>query len=133
VDITTTGGVYEQLAGNAGSFFIAAIVSMTTTILFPDNFDFEITRRKNAFQPEDDETKESAAQDGDHEEKPLPKDLKDDLAQDSETAHGVQVQNDAPDAVLYKDFVLSVWLTIGIFVVFVNPLISGYPAYMIFF
>ncbi|KAJ7819577.1 solute symporter family transporter [Mycena olivaceomarginata] len=117
VDVTTTGGVYEQLAGNAGSFFIAAIVSMTTTILFPDNFDFEITRRKNAFQPEDDETKESAAQDGDHEEKPLPEDLKDDLAQDSETAHGVQVQNDVPDAVLYKDFVLSVWLTIGIFVV----------------
>ncbi|KAJ7794427.1 solute symporter family transporter [Mycena olivaceomarginata] len=117
VDVTTTGGVYEQLAGNAGSFFIAAIVSMATTFLFPDNFDFEITRRKNAFQPEDDETKESAAQDGDHEEKPLPEDLKDDLAQDSETAHGVQVQNDVPDAVLYKDFVLSVWLTIGIFVV----------------
>ncbi|KAJ7347324.1 solute symporter family transporter [Mycena albidolilacea] len=117
VDVTTTGGVYEQLAGNAGSFFIAAIVSMTTTFLFPANFDFETTRRKNAFQPEDEETKESAAQDADHEEKPLPEDLKDDLAQDSETAHGVQVQNDAPDAVLYKDFVLSVWLTIGIFVV----------------
>lgn len=135
MDVTTTGGVYEQLAGNAGSFFIAAIVSMTTTFLFPDNFDFDITRRKNAFQPEEEtkeETKESAAQDADHEEKPLPEDLKDELAQESETAHGVQVQNDAPDAVLYKDFVLSVWLTIGIFVVFVNSLVSGYPAYICF-
>ncbi|KAJ7444730.1 hypothetical protein FB451DRAFT_1413116 [Mycena latifolia] len=53
VDVATTGGVYEQLAGTAGSFFIAAIISMIATFIWPDDFDFEITRRMNAFQPED--------------------------------------------------------------------------------
>jgi hypothetical protein len=53
VNVVTTGGVYEQLAGKAGSFLIAAIISMATTFLFPEDFDFDITRRRNAFQPED--------------------------------------------------------------------------------
>ncbi|KAF7326735.1 hypothetical protein MVEN_02592400 [Mycena venus] len=119
VNVMTTGGVYEQLAGNAGSFFIAAIISMATTFLFPEEFDFEITRRRNAFQPED------AEKDADQvstDEKASPRDGNaDGLALDSdlkgEDEDGAYVQNDAPTAVLYKDFVLSVWLTIGIFVV----------------
>ncbi|KAJ7445199.1 solute symporter family transporter [Mycena galericulata] len=122
VDVTTTGGVYEQLAGNAGSFFIAAIISMTTTYLFPENFDFEITRRMNAFQPEDadghvvnhssevtSDEKVPAGADADIETFPVDSSM--------EKSENVHVQNDTSDAALYKDFILSVWLTIGLFVV----------------
>ncbi|KAJ7667142.1 Sodium:solute symporter family-domain-containing protein [Mycena rosella] len=121
VNVITTGGVYEQLAGNAGSFFIAGIISMSTTFLFPDDFDFEITRRMNAFQREDVDAEGHVAKhlDGASSDEKVPPGGKEDtLAIDSslENSDGAHVQNDASDAVLYKDFVLSVWLTIGIFV-----------------
>ncbi|KAJ6615145.1 Sodium:solute symporter family-domain-containing protein [Mycena sp. CBHHK59/15] len=124
VDVTTTGGVYEQLAGNAGSFFIAAIISMTSTYFFPDDFDFEITRRMNAFQPEDADTESRVAkhadESSDDDKAPEGKEVRA-YAVDSSLEKGggdddVHVQNDASNAVLYKDFVLSVWLTVGLFV-----------------
>ncbi|KAJ7907573.1 solute symporter family transporter [Mycena leptocephala] len=120
VNVITTGGVYEQLAGNAGSFFIAAIISMTTTFLFPEDFDFEITRRMNAFQPEDADAEGHVAKDSDEAsvgEKTPSGEKADTFALDPEKGDNVHVQNDASYEVLYKDFVLSVWLTIGIFVV----------------
>lgn len=128
VDVTTTGGVYEQLAGNAGSFFIAAIISMTTTFLFPDDFDFEITRRMNAFQPEDADAEGHVAKQIDEASSDEKSGKADTFPADSSLEKGdsVHVQNDASDAVLYKDFIISVWLTIGIFVVCVQsrPLLS---------
>ncbi|KAJ7126334.1 urea transporter [Mycena epipterygia] len=119
VDVATTGGVYEQLAGNAGSFFIAAIISMTTTFLFPDDFDFEITRRMNAFQPEDADAEGHVAKHTDEASSDEKIGKADTFPADSSLEKGdsVHVQNDASDAVLYKDFILSVWLTIGLFVV----------------
>lgn len=119
VDIMTTGGVYEQLAGNAGSFFIAAIISMSTTYLFPDNFDFEITRRMNAFQPED-----TDAQDTFDEEKVSDGNKTGVSVADVTLAKGdgAHAQNDASDAVLYKDFIFSVWLTFGLFALCVSIL-----------
>ncbi|KAJ6570850.1 solute symporter family transporter [Mycena vulgaris] len=121
VNVTTTGGVYEQLAGNAGSFFISGIISMGSTFLFPDDFDFEITRRMNAFQPEDADAEGHVAKHTDEtasDEKVPASGKADTFAVDAslEKGDGGHVQNDAPDAVLYKDFILSVWLTIGLFV-----------------
>ncbi|KAJ6536883.1 solute symporter family transporter [Mycena capillaripes] len=130
VNVTTTGGVYEQLAGNAGSFFIAAIISMVSTFLYPDDFDFEVTRRMNAFQPQGADAEGHVAKDSDaasEEEKAPPGEKGDALPVDSEKGDGVHVQNDASNTVLYKDFVLSVWLTIGIFVV----LCIIVPAFMV--
>ncbi|CAK5262103.1 unnamed protein product, partial [Mycena citricolor] len=120
VDVVTTGGVYEQLAGNAASFFIAAIISMSTTFLFPDNFDFEITRRMNAFRAED--AVAAAAQEsvgGDvSEEGEEVKGTVDAKAAVSEAVleKGSVKAEDDSDEKLYQDFLLSVWLTIGIFV-----------------
>ncbi|KAJ7785237.1 solute symporter family transporter, partial [Mycena maculata] len=125
VDVTTTGGVYEQLAGNAGSFFIAAIISMTTTFLFPEDFDFEITRRMNAFQPEDSDAEGHVAKRSDEpssDEKDPPSADVETFAVESSLEKGdsAHVHNDASDTTLYKDFILSVWLTIGLFVVCVE-------------
>lgn len=121
VDVTTTGGVYEQLAGNAGSFFIAAIISMTTTYLFPEDFDFEMTRRMNAFQPEDADAEGHVAKhtsEAASDEKVPPSADAEKFPGESSLDKGdhVHVQNDASNAALYKDFILSVWLTIGLFV-----------------
>ncbi|KAJ7039002.1 solute symporter family transporter [Mycena alexandri] len=110
VDVTTTGGTYEQLAGNAGSFFIAAIISMTTTFLWPADFDFNITRRKNAFQPEDANAEEHVEKDSD--QTSTDEKLSSPMEKESDD---VYAKNDASDAVLYKDFILSVWVTVGLF------------------
>ncbi|THV04712.1 solute symporter family transporter [Dendrothele bispora CBS 962.96] len=112
VDIINTGGAYEQLAGNAGSFFISAIISGIWSYLSPENFDFEITRRMNAFIPED----ADVVGEGD-----VPRIEKDEDAKDPCTdpeKGGIQSLPDdnVPDEKLYADFRLSVWLTIGLFV-----------------
>ncbi|KAE9404653.1 solute symporter family transporter [Gymnopus androsaceus JB14] len=120
ITVTTTGGPYEQLAGNAGSFFIAAFISGLSSYLFPENFDFDITRRLNAFQPEDADaaghvgnTSPSSDTNSVDDEKQGARNL------DSDSEKGqVQVkyvENDVSDEKLYADFKLSVWLTIALF------------------
>ncbi|KAJ7064763.1 solute symporter family transporter [Mycena amicta] len=117
VNVATTGGVYEQLAGNAGSFFVAAIVSMTSTFFFPDDFDFEITRRMNAFQPEDADAEGRVRKASDEDEMVSDEKVPEDAVENRLRSDFIHVENDASNEVLYKDFILSVWLTIGIFVV----------------
>lgn len=123
VDVTTTGGSYEQLAGNAGSFFISAIISGVVSFFFPENFDFEITRRLNAFQPEDVD-----AEGHHHTTEPTAR-LADDASMSEEKkadsttvgevglekGDGIHVENDVSDEQLYRDFIKSVWVTIGLF------------------
>ncbi|KAJ7153257.1 solute symporter family transporter [Mycena filopes] len=116
IDVTTTGGTYEQLAGNAGSFIIAAIISMSTTFLWPADFDFEITRRRNAFQPEDSDAEGHVAKEKDVGEVSTDEKAPSPIEADEEKAMDVYVKNDVSSEVLYKDFILSVWLTIGLFV-----------------
>ncbi|KAF9027761.1 solute symporter family transporter [Hymenopellis radicata] len=121
IDVTTTGGTYEQLAGNAGSFFMAAIISGGVSYFWPENFDFEITRRMNVFQPVGVDadghqlTEKRSGTDMQSDNK-LTTDVNSvevSLEKGSGVAH---VHNDASEETLYKDFILSVRLTIGLFV-----------------
>ncbi|KAI5891086.1 Na+/solute symporter [Schizophyllum commune H4-8] len=47
INVTTSGGDYEMLAGNLASIGVGAIVSVAWSLISPDDFDFEITRAIN--------------------------------------------------------------------------------------
>ncbi|KAI5122853.1 hypothetical protein M0805_003147 [Coniferiporia weirii] len=48
INVTTSGGDYEMLAGNLASIGVGAIVSVVYSLIFPEDFDFEVTRMINA-------------------------------------------------------------------------------------
>ncbi|KAL4252377.1 sodium:solute symporter (SSF) family protein [Abortiporus biennis] len=48
INVTTSGGDFEMLAGNLASIGVGGIVTCVSSILWPDNFDFDITRAINA-------------------------------------------------------------------------------------
>ncbi|KAF7325696.1 hypothetical protein MKEN_00419700 [Mycena kentingensis (nom. inval.)] len=99
VTVATTGGVYAQLAGNAGSFFIAALISMLSTYFFPEDFDFEVTRRMNAFQPEDADAKGHITERHSEERE---KEKEGAVGKDTSSLDVLHVENDAPNEILYK-------------------------------
>jgi len=45
--VTTTGGNLEMLAGNLASIGVGAIITVVTSLIWPDDFDFEATRAIN--------------------------------------------------------------------------------------
>ncbi|KAJ7597393.1 urea transporter [Mycena floridula] len=47
INVTTSGGDFEMLAGNLASIGVGAIISTVTSIIWPDDFDFESTRAIN--------------------------------------------------------------------------------------
>jgi len=47
INVTTSGGDYEMLAGNLASIGVGAIIATVTSYIWPDNFDFETTRAIN--------------------------------------------------------------------------------------
>jgi len=48
INVVTTGGDYEMLAGNIASFIIGGLIATITSFLFPENFDWVATRSLNA-------------------------------------------------------------------------------------
>ncbi|KAL1757356.1 hypothetical protein FB107DRAFT_209319 [Schizophyllum commune] len=47
INVTTSGGDYEMLAGNLASIGVGAIVSVAWSLISPDDFNFDITRAIN--------------------------------------------------------------------------------------
>lgn len=47
INVTTSGGDFEMLAGNLASIGVGGIVAVATSLIWPENFDFEATRALN--------------------------------------------------------------------------------------
>ncbi|KAH9050243.1 urea transporter [Lactarius hengduanensis] len=47
INVTTSGGDYEMLAGNLASIGVGGIVAVATSLIWPENFDFDKTRVLN--------------------------------------------------------------------------------------
>ncbi|KAI0002534.1 urea transporter [Russula compacta] len=47
INVTTTGGDYEMLAGNLASIGVGGIVAVGVSLIWPEDFDFESTRALN--------------------------------------------------------------------------------------
>lgn len=67
INVTTSGGDYEMLAGNLASIGVGGIIAVVASLIWPDNYDFAGTRAINtpqariaaeAVEEEDDEKKD---------------------------------------------------------------------------
>ncbi|KAJ7064756.1 hypothetical protein C8F01DRAFT_774330 [Mycena amicta] len=123
VNVATTGGVYEQLAANAGSFFVAAMADECVSArgllyqasqLSPHSL---ILRSDSGRQPEDADAEGRVRKAADDDEMVSDEKVPEDAVENRLRSDFIHVENDASNEVLYKDFILSVWLTVGIFVV----------------
>lgn len=47
INVTTSGGNYEMLTGNLVAIAVGGIIASVSSVVWPDNFDFNITRRIN--------------------------------------------------------------------------------------
>jgi len=48
INVVTSGGDYEMLAGNIASFIIGGLIAFITSVVWPEDFDWSITRKLNA-------------------------------------------------------------------------------------
>ncbi|KAI0929435.1 hypothetical protein AcV7_005287 [Taiwanofungus camphoratus] len=48
INVTTSGGDYEMLAGNLASIGVGGIIACVTSLIWPENFTFDATRAINA-------------------------------------------------------------------------------------
>jgi len=47
INVTTSGGDYEMLAGNLASIGVGGIIAVAASLIYPEDFDFESTRALN--------------------------------------------------------------------------------------
>ncbi|KAJ3510462.1 hypothetical protein NLJ89_g4658 [Agrocybe chaxingu] len=63
INVVTSGGDYEMLAGNLASIGVGAIVAVVSSIIWPDNFDWETTRAINVPAPPPEKTEKDSDSD----------------------------------------------------------------------
>ncbi|THG93661.1 hypothetical protein EW026_g7637 [Hermanssonia centrifuga] len=91
INVTTSGGDFEMLAGNLASIGVGGIITCVASYFWPDDFDFDITRAINAPLPASPtlskERKDTAIHESDEDVKEK---------RDSISADAASVSSDAP-------------------------------------
>jgi hypothetical protein len=125
IDVTTSGGDYEMLAGNLAAIGVGGIISVVWSYLRPDNFSFDVTRALNApthvhrthttgsgtHTPPEDEKKHSDVGSGDVRIVPAEDDEKHD--------RGVTHEEDLDPVALKGAFRFAAWSSVGLLVVMI--------------
>lgn len=126
ISVSTTGQDYPMLAGNLASIGVGTIISVIATLLWPENFDFSVTRARSDIPTSTlDMMHEDAALDNrDSEKSPLPGNEKEIVSTPS-TPHiegakelSEEVKGEGVDENgLKRSFRLAVWSSVTLFVV----------------
>ncbi|QRW21353.1 urea active transporter 1 [Rhizoctonia solani] len=125
INVTTSGGDYEMLAGNLAAIGVGGIISVVWSYLRPDNFSFDVTRALNApvhphaapttgsgtHTPPEDEKKQSDIGSGDIRIVPAEDDEKHD--------RGVTHDEDLDPIALKGAFRFAAWSSIGLLIVMI--------------
>ncbi|KAF7792790.1 hypothetical protein EIP86_003889 [Pleurotus ostreatoroseus] len=119
INVTTTGGDFEMLAGNLASIGVGGIVTCVTSYFWPEDFNFDITRAINA-----------PHSNNDFEEKPIGSsphgtpEMDEDKKRDSVSADVSSVTSAQPSedteldpAMLNKAFRFAAWSSVVLLVV----------------
>lgn len=115
INVTTSGGDFEMLAGNLASIGVGAIIATATSYIWPENFDFEATRAVNRPAPQEPEL----------EKEPQLSEKSDSKSQDGST-RSVSVEPDHfsedkeldPDG-LNKAFRFAAWSSLGLTIILI--------------
>ncbi|ELU39310.1 urea transporter [Rhizoctonia solani AG-1 IA] len=125
INVTTSGGDYEMLAGNLAAIGVGGIISVVWSYLRPDDFSFDVTRALNApvhphaapttgsgtHTPPEDEKKQSDIGSGDIRIVPAEDDDKHD--------RGVTHDEDLDPIALKGAFRFAAWSSIGLLIVMI--------------
>ncbi|KAK0235403.1 urea transporter [Armillaria nabsnona] len=113
INVTTSGGDYEMLAGNLASIGVGGIIATVSSLIWPENFDFEITRSLN--RPESipglsKSKDEVTCDDLDHKEK----------SPDVSSAHEACIDDEDLDpAALTKAFNFATWSSVVLLLILI--------------
>ncbi|EUC64398.1 solute symporter family transporter [Rhizoctonia solani AG-3 Rhs1AP] len=125
INVTTSGGDYEMLAGNLAAIGVGGIISVVWSYLSPDNFSFDVTRALNAptrshaapttgsgtHTPPEDEKKQSDIGSGDVHIVPA--------EDDEEHDKGVTHDEDLDPVALKSAFRFAAWSSVGLLIVMI--------------
>jgi len=127
INVVTSGGNYPMLTGNLVAIAVGGIISVVWSLIWPENFDFDITRAINTAPPkgvsaDEDEKDESTSEkkgppEGIHRTKSVPVD--EEHAYESAHATGITSQADLDMAALQKAFRFAAWSSVVLLVILV--------------
>ncbi|PPQ88172.1 hypothetical protein CVT25_005137 [Psilocybe cyanescens] len=116
INVVTSGGDFEMLAGNLASIGVGAIVATASSLIWPDNFDWETTRAINRPAPPPAEIVDEKGDD-ESDKQQHEVHVKGSVAGDSFDA---REQEDELDPVaLNKAFKFATWSSLGLFVILI--------------
>ncbi|KZV83522.1 Na+/solute symporter [Exidia glandulosa HHB12029] len=123
INVVTSGGDLEMLAGNLASIGVGGIVAVVTSWLRPDNFDFEITRAINSPHHHHAEATEVEAEPVEPTKEKEASDAKRDTesasASDDVPDVGKTDENELDPVGLKKAFRFAVWSSVVLLVVLI--------------
>lgn len=122
INVTTTGGDYEMLTGNLASIGVGGIIAVVTSLIWPENFNFDATRAINAKVHEKDtrhgseasnrQTEESL--DGLDEKKRQESSASDDVRSISSDAAAMEEELELDPVGLKKAFRFASWSSVAL-------------------
>ncbi|KAL9709580.1 hypothetical protein Ac2012v2_007319 [Leucoagaricus gongylophorus] len=132
INVVTSGGDYEMLAGNLVSILIGAIVAVVSSLIWPDNYDWEATRSFN--MPKIQTGTESSPSDGGSvgEKKA---EVATETTSVAESLDAADQWDELDPVKLKKAFRFATWSSIGLFTVLILliplPLFGSARAYSV--
>jgi len=125
INVVTSGGDYEMLAGNLAAIGVGGIVSTAWSYIRPDEFSFDVTRAINTpthvhgapapgsgtHTPRDDEKKDLDAVSGDVRSIPV--------EEDEQRTKGVTLDADLDPVALKGAFRFAAWSSVGLLIVMI--------------
>ncbi|OSD07986.1 urea transporter [Trametes coccinea BRFM310] len=136
LSVTTTGGDLEMLAGNLASIGVGGIVTVVTSLIWPENFDFEATRAINRPAHETDPTdaspRSASLDDASSEKKQAPADVSLEPVISARAA-AEEEERELDPAALKKSFSIAAWasviLTLVMLIIIPLPLFFAQTVY----
>jgi urea-proton symporter len=114
IDVVTTGGDFEMLAGNLASIGVGGIVATVCSYIWPEDFDWESTRAINAnFHAPVTRSDTKKSEDLDIKEKDADVDVRDVSSNED------SIDDELDPVALDKAFRFASWSSIGLFVVLI--------------
>jgi len=125
IDVITSGGDYEMLAGNLAAIGVGGIVAVAWSVIKPDDFDFDVTRAinsphhlKDVLEPGAVKTPSETDSKAEEKEKE-PKETVRTLGADEGVRAGITDDKDLDPVALNKAFKFAAWSSVVLTVIMI--------------
>ncbi|KAJ7244394.1 urea transporter [Mycena haematopus] len=112
INVTTSGGDFEMLAGNLASIGVGAIIATTSSYMWPEDYDFEATRAINKPAPNVDEKEPQNVERPSMEKKEKTPSVADSF-------DAVEVEDELDPVALNKAFRFAAWSSLALLLVLI--------------